>query len=195
MKKGSSPPRTGVNEALVQAAVHPVDRAIVQVLAERGSASGKGIAAEISKPRSTVGDRLRMLEADGLIESVAEDAKRGTVERFYRLTASAHWLEDEEVGRIGAREKRRIGLRTLQSVVADASAALAANTLDRRDDWCLGAIRVTVDASGWEELVTIHQRALREVERVRRESAERLKESGEESLRTFSSVMLLELPE
>ena len=184
-----------VNEALVLASGHPVGYAILRVLGERGKASGKQIAAALSKPRSTVGDQLRTLQVAGLIESVAEEAKRGTVERFYKLAPSALWVEDAEMSEIGAGEKRRIALRIVQSAITDAATALSANRLDHRDDWCLSSTRVTVDGRGWQELADIHRRALEEVERVRRDSAERLTtEAGEEPLRAFSALMLLELP-
>lgn len=187
--------KTKVNRALVRASVHPVAYAISRVLGERGTASGKEIAAALSKPRSTIGDQLRRLELDGLIECVAEERKRGTVERFYRATPAALWLEDEEMSGIGADEKKRMGLRVVQSTVADSATALSANTLDRRDNWCLSSARLIVDECGWQELAEIHRRALEEVERVRTESAARLAaEEGGESVRALSSLMLLELP-
>lgn len=183
-----------MNKALVQTLSHPVGYAILGVLAERGTASGKEIAAAVSKPRSTVGDQLRKLQADGLIESVAEETRRGTVERFYRTAPSAHWLDDAEMAGASAEEKRRMGLRAIQSIVADASAALSTNTLDRRDDWCLASTRLPVDARGWQELAEIHRRTLEEVERVRRQSAARLAGEGGEALRALSALILLELP-
>lgn len=185
---------TSVNEALVRASSHPVAFAIARVLAERGKASGKEIAAAVAKPRSTVGDLLRKLEEDRLIECVTEEPKRGTVERYYRLTPLAHVVEDAEVGQISAADKRRMGIRQIQALVTDASAALAADTLDRRDDWCLGAMRVTVDERGWTELAKIHRRALDEVTRVREESEERLVEGAEKPLRALSALLLFELP-
>jgi DNA-binding transcriptional ArsR family regulator len=194
MTQATIPRRTKVNKALVESIGHPLGYAILRVLGERGRASGKELAAAVSKPRSTIGDQLRRLQAGGLIESVAEVTRRGTVERFYRATPSARWVEDAEMGGLSAEEKQRLGLRTVQSVVADASAALSANMLDRRDDWCLGSLRATVDARGWEELSEIHRRALEEVERVRRESAERMAGTDGEALRAFSALMLLELP-
>jgi len=186
---------TKVNEALVRSAADPIAYAIVRVLAERGSASGKEIAAAISKPRSTVGDQLRRLQAGGLIESVGEETRRGTVERFYRVADSARLVEDDEVSQLSAAERRRIVLRILQTVVADASVALSTNAIEHRHDWCLSSARVIVDAEGWTELAAIHRRALEEVERVRDESAERMEKTGEECLRALSSVLLLELPE
>lgn len=196
MTSGDASREATVNKALARAGGHPVGFAALRVLAELGTASGKEIAARVSKPRSTVGDQLRRLEEEGLIECVGEETKRGTIERFYRLTPSARWLDDGEMGQLSAVEKRRMGLRTVRSILTDASAALGADTLDHRDDWCLSSLRVIVDCQGWRELAEIHRRAVEEVERVRGESAERLsKETGGAPLRALSSLMLLELPQ
>lgn len=185
-----------VNRALVQASGHPVGFAILRVIWERGTASGPEIAAAVSKPRSTVGDHLRKLQAGGLIECVGEEPKRGTVERVYRATALARWLNDEEIGQVSTAEKRRLCLRIVQSVVADASAALRTNTLDRRDDWCLSSMRLTVDARGWKELADINRRALEEMEKALDASEERLVGDRDgERVRALVSLMLLELPE
>lgn len=195
MKEDTIPEQGRATDAHVAAASHPLTFSITRFLAEQGRASGKEIAAALSKPRSTVGDHLRRLEVDGLIESVAEETRRGTVERFYRLTPEAYWIDDGETSSLGPAEKRRLGLGIIRAAVADASAALAANTLDRRSDYCLGSTRVLVDARGWKELAAIHRRALEEVERVRGECESRREAEPEvETMRTLSSVMLLELP-
>lgn len=186
---------TSVSRPVLHAYGHPVAYAIVRVLVERGTASGKQIATAISKPRSTVGDQLRKLQTAGLIECVGEESRRGTIERYYRLTPSAFWVDDEEIKQAGTSERRKLGLRVLQSVVADASAALTANTLDRRDDWCLSSMRLAVDAEAWKDLADIHRRALAEVAKVLDESDERLAAGGGERLLALCSMVLVELPE
>jgi DNA-binding transcriptional ArsR family regulator len=195
MTNGVTSTEPKVKRPVVQAYGHPVGYAILRVLIERGTASGKEIAAVVPKARSSVGDQLRRLQADGLIECVKEESRRGTIERFYRITPLACWADDAEISHASTFERRRMGLRVLQSVVGDTSAALAANTLDRRDNWCLSSMRVGVDAEGWKELADIHRRALKEVERVLDESDERLMAgtSGERLL-ALCSMMLLELP-
>jgi DNA-binding transcriptional ArsR family regulator len=193
MRDETTPERPPPSGSLARILVHPLSYEIVRLLAERGKASGKEIAAALSRPRSTVGDRLRRLLAEELIECVEEETKRGTVERFYRTVESARWVDEGEMALLDADEKRRIGLRVVRSAVMDASAALSANTLDRRDDWCLSGTRVTVDAAGWRELAGIYRRAIEEVERVREESAKRLV-AGDEPVRALSSLLLLELP-
>ncbi len=184
----------GVNRALARTLVHPVAYEILRLLSERDRASGKELAEALSKPRSTVGDQLRRLQADDLIESVAEETRRGTVERFYRPAPAARWVDEEEMALIDADERRRIGLRVVRSALVDAMAALSTNTLERRDDWCLSGTRVSVDARGWSELADIYRRTVEEVERVREESAERLAATDAEPLRALSSLFLLELP-
>lgn len=196
MRDKAAQPVKDVTKALLQAYSHPVQYRIVRVLVERDRASGKELATAVGKPRSTVGDQLRELQAVGVIECVAEETRRGTIERFYRLSPAAYWVRDEEMSQAGAAEKRMIGLRVLQSAVADASAALSANTLDRRDEWCMSSMRLTVDVEGWKQLAEIHRRALEEVGKVLDESDERrAKADGDEPLRVLCALMLLELPQ
>jgi predicted ArsR family transcriptional regulator len=184
----------GADEALVDTVGHRVGYAIFRVLTER-PASATELASLLSQPRSTVGDQLRKLIASGLIESAGEKAKRGTTERFYRVTPDTRWLDDEVTGKLNSRQKRRTALRVVREAAADTFLALQGNRLDQRDDWCVGSSRMVVDQRGWKELAEIHRRALEEMERVRDESAARLEAEAEESLRAISWVMLLELPE
>jgi DNA-binding transcriptional ArsR family regulator len=192
MRDDTTQTKADLSRPLVETIVHPVGYAILRALTER-AASAKELAKALSQPRSTVGDQLRKLQAHGLIEAVGQEARRGTVERFYRLAPAARWLDDAETGRLGANEKERVVRRVVREAIADVSGALATDVLDRRDDWCVGSSRVAVDARGWEELAGIHQRAVEEVERVRMESAERLANGDGRPLRALSWVMLLEL--
>jgi DNA-binding transcriptional ArsR family regulator len=196
MSKERAAGREKANRALVKALIHPLSFEILGVLAERNMASGKEIARLLSKPRSTVGDQLRRLEAHGLIETAAEDSTRGTVERFYRGAPAATWVSDEDVALLGAEEKRQMGLRVVRSAVVDASAALSGNTLDQRNDWCLSSTRLSVDEEGWRELAELHKRTMEEVERVRRQSRERMaSQRATKAVRALSSIMLVELPQ
>jgi DNA-binding transcriptional ArsR family regulator len=173
---------------------HRVGYAIFRVLTER-PASARELAALLSQPRSTVGDQLRKMIASGLVESVGEEARRGTTERFYRVAAGSRWLDDDATGKLDPRQKRRTALSVARQAAADTSLALQSDRLDHRNDWCVGSSRIAIDARGWKELAEIHRHALEEVERVRDESAERLADETEEPLRAISWVMLLELPE
>lgn len=182
------------DKALVDTVGHRLGYAIFRVLTER-PASARELAELLSQPRSTVGDQLRKLIAGGLVESAGEEARRGTTERFYRVAENSRWLDDEVTAKLDPRQKRRTALRVVREAAADTSLALQGDRLDQRDDWCVGSSRVVVDNQGWKELAEIHRRAVEEVERVRDESAERLDEGAEESLRAISWVMLLELPD
>lgn len=183
----------GLDKELVDTVGHRVGYAIFRVLTER-PASARELAALLSQPRSTVGDQLRRLIAVGLVESAGEEARRGTTERFYRVTPGSRWLDDDATGELDPREKRRTALRVAREGLADTSLALRSDRLDHRNDWCVGSSRIVVDSRGWKELAEIHRQALEEVERVREESAERLGDEAEEPLRAISWVMLLELP-
>jgi predicted transcriptional regulator len=182
----------GAEKALVDTVGHRVGYAIYRALTER-PASARELADLLSQPRSTVGDQLRKLIANGLVVSAGEEVRRGTTERFYRTAPNSRWLDDEATAKLDSREKRRTALRVAREAAADTTLALRSDRLDHRNDWCVGSSRVVVDLQGWKELAEIHRRALEEVERVRDESADRL-DSGEEQLRAISWVMLLEMP-
>jgi len=193
MSEEASEAVDGLDKALVDTVGHEVGYAIYRVLTER-PASATELAALLSQPRSTVGDQLRKLIASGLVESTGEEARRGTTERFYRA-ANPRWLDDDVTAKLDPRQKRRTALRVAREAAVDMSLALQSDLLDKRDDWCVGSSRITVDSQGWRELAEIHRHALEEVERVRDESADRLDGEGDEPLRAISWVMLLELPD
>jgi DNA-binding transcriptional ArsR family regulator len=182
------------DKALVDTVGHRVGYAIFRILTER-PASARELAEILSQPRSTVGDQLRKLIASGLVESAGEEARRGTTERFYRVAENSRWLDDDVTAKLDPRQKRQTALRVVREAAADTSLALQGDRLDHRDDWCVGSSRIVVDPQGWKELAEIHRQALEEVERVRDESAERLDDGADESLRAISWVMLLELPD
>lgn len=182
------------DKALVDTVGHRVGYAIFRVLTER-PASARELAELLSQPRSTVGDQLRKLIASGLVESAGEEVRRGTTERFYRVAENSRWLDDDVTAKLDPRQKRRTALRVVREAAADTSLALQGDRLDHRDDWCVGSSRIVVDNQGWKELAEIHRQAVEEVERVRDESAERLDDGADESLRAISWVMLLELPD
>ncbi len=184
----------GLDEKLVDTVGHRVGYAIFRVLTER-PASARELAVLLSRPRSTVGDQLRKLIASGLVESVGEEPRRGTTERFYRAVPGSRWVDDDATGRLDPAQKRRTALRVAREAVTDMSQALQSDRLDHRNDWCLASSRVAVDSRGWKELAEIHRHAVEEVERVRDESADRLESGAEEPLRAISWVMLLELPD
>ncbi len=192
MSEEASEAVNGLDKALVDTVGHEVGYSIYRVLTER-PASATEVAALLSQPRSTVGDQLRKLIDSGLVECTGEETRRGTTERFYRA-ASSRWLDDDVTAKLDPRQKRRTALRVAREAAVDMSLALQSDLLDKRDDWCVGSSRITVDSQGWRELAEIHRHALEEVERVRDESADRLDGDDDEPLRAISWLMLLELP-
>ncbi len=184
----------GADKALVDAVGHRLGYAIFRVLTER-PASARELADLLGQPRSTVGDQLRKLVANGLVVSAGEEPRRGTTERFYRAAPNSRWLDDDVTAKLGSREKRRTALRVAREAATNTTLALRSDLLDQRNDWCVASSRIVVDPRGWKELAEIHRRAAEEVERVRDESAARLGGADGEQLRAISWVMLLELPD
>jgi DNA-binding transcriptional ArsR family regulator len=181
-------------QSLPSALDHPLGSQILSLLGERGFASAKQIAGELSESRSSVSERLRRMRDDGLVEVVESKERRGAIERFYRPTETSFLMDPDEYAVLSESRKKRLTLRLVQDFANKVKAALSPTGPPLRDDSCWFLITGRVDAQGWEELVAIHHRALDEAERVRRESRARLEESGAGSSVICSSGFLFELP-
>jgi DNA-binding transcriptional ArsR family regulator len=73
---------------------------ILGALREPGSAAS--VARALGLPRQRVGYHVRALEKEGLLRLIAEQRKRGTVERLVQTTARAYVVSPEALGALGA---------------------------------------------------------------------------------------------
>jgi len=78
----------------LSALAHPV-RLEILTMAESRPLSASEAAVALGEPLGTVAYHVRVLHTAGLIELVAEERRRGSVESFYR-TASSGWIEFAE---------------------------------------------------------------------------------------------------
>jgi DNA-binding transcriptional ArsR family regulator len=78
----------------LSALAHPI-RLEVLTMAESGPISASEAAVALGEPLGTVAYHFRVLHTAGLIDLVAEERRRGSVESFYK-TASAGWGEFAE---------------------------------------------------------------------------------------------------
>jgi DNA-binding transcriptional ArsR family regulator len=92
--------------ASLRAALTPVRRRLLERL--RQPASAVVVAGEFGLPRQRVNYHLRVLEAAGFLELVAERPRRGCVERVLRTSARA-FIVDPQVIAPPARAARRRG--------------------------------------------------------------------------------------
>jgi DNA-binding transcriptional ArsR family regulator len=78
----------------LSALAHPI-RLEVLTLAESERISASDAAVALGEPLGTVAYHFRVLHTAGLIELVAEERRRGSVESFYQTTSSG-WSEFAE---------------------------------------------------------------------------------------------------
>jgi DNA-binding transcriptional ArsR family regulator len=179
---------------LATAMSHPTRSKIVRALLETPQ-SATGIAESLGLPKSTVSEELRRLKADGLIEEVSQRNRRGAVERMFSATRAGRLVGPEEWKGLRTSEKRSLILGTIQALRQWLSSALAWNSGDFSSDSYWVANIHTVDERGWSELVTMHQRALEESERIVAESAARLANGSDPARRGCSAFILFEMPD
>jgi DNA-binding transcriptional ArsR family regulator len=168
----------------------PLRPRLLQLLEVVSYASAKEIAATFSEPRSSVGEQLRRLSEEGLIRVVGVKQRRGAVERFYAC-ADLGPRGDSEGSGPHARGNRRRHLRTF---ILSLRSALAGGESETHSDSRVSSTSLAVDLDGWRELHSIHRRTLLEVERVRIESAARLRGADHRRITASSSLFLLKLP-
>jgi DNA-binding transcriptional ArsR family regulator len=185
--------RKSVDEALVGVVSHPLRMQALSVLTER-HASPKELAAELGDPLANVSYHVRELEDAGLIELVEEKTRRGAVEHFYRAITRP-LFDDAEWGRLSAEKRARISVWIVQLLFADLSRALGAGSFVARPNNHLSRVPLTVDEEGWEELVEIQARALRDVLEVEAASAKRLTAADrEEGIPAIAAMTFFEMP-
>ncbi len=83
-----------------QALLHPTRLAILEQLAEPGSAAA--LARRLDLPRQRLNYHLRELEEQGLVE-LAEERERGSVrERIFRRTGDSYAISIAALGKLGS---------------------------------------------------------------------------------------------
>ncbi|SFQ45056.1 DNA-binding transcriptional regulator, ArsR family [Amycolatopsis arida] len=84
---------TGV-DAVLGALADPTRRALLDVLAARGTASATALAAELPVSRQAVVKHLAVLEQAGLVSSTRAGREVRYTPRARALTATARWMAD-----------------------------------------------------------------------------------------------------
>jgi DNA-binding transcriptional ArsR family regulator len=179
------------SSAMVDAMGHPVRMRVLAVIAEEPGASAQEISERIGEPVDKIRYQLRQLREAGLVTLTEERARRGVVERFYRVAGDII-LDAEDISNLSSAKRMRISTEILKLIFSDVSAALRAGTLDARDEHCMVRVPAQLDSEGWLEMAAVHLRALDEVEQVRDRSEERLRGSAEEPIPAMSTLLCYE---
>jgi DNA-binding transcriptional ArsR family regulator len=182
----------GLAERVLRASTHPLRLDIQCILFNRVSSPNR-IAKELGEDVSTICHHIDVLEGDGVIELVRTEPRRGAVEHFYKAIVPARH-SDSAWARLSKPARRSITTVTLRGVIGEAMRAVTHDTFDARKDRHLSWLPLQLDEQGWEELRDKMAAWLGEVERIKRDAAERLDDSEEAGSRFFASLMAFETP-
>jgi DNA-binding transcriptional ArsR family regulator len=178
--------------SLIRALNHPLRIKMLSILGQR-SASPREMSRELGEELSNVSYHARALKRDGLAEIVHEEPVRGAVQHFYRATdrpvlGADDWQKlDPEV--------RRAALEYgVGRIYADATVALHAGTVDRREGGHLSRTPLVVDEEGWQVVSAILDTALEDILDESAKSAARLADSGEEGVPMLAAMLGFERP-
>lgn len=166
---------------------------IASVLDTRAETTASALAEELGVPVATIRRQLRILSRLGLVETVKETARRGVVERSYRLAGDLT-IDDDEFDALSPERKEKIVRSILRATLGDILRSAKAGLINRRADRCVARTPALLDEEGWHELARIHGQTFKEVCRVREESERRLKETNGEPIPTVSVQFFIELP-
>ncbi len=170
---------------------HPLRSRCLTRLAER-TASPAELAIEFRKPLSDVSYHVATLLKAGAIELVGEKPVRGSIQHFYRATSVPN---ADGNGAVLDGDKRLAYVRqSFQLAAADATMALDAKTLERRDGACFSRQPILVDEDGWKELEGLYDEMVERIGAIGAASAERSGENGDESIPVTAFVTFFERP-
>jgi DNA-binding transcriptional ArsR family regulator len=176
-----------VDKGNVKALANSMRVQILTILNERAN-STTGLARELGVEPGEIAYDVEVLRGMGLIEVVGEKKRRGAVEIFYKATSRAH-LDELEWPTVPDPIKGGLRASLLQTIMADAIAAIDERTYDSVEGAHMSWTPLIVDGPGWEELVEILRVALEGVLEVSKSSAERLIANDEEGTSITVSIL------
>ena len=83
----------------------------------------------------------------------------------------------------------------LESIAGDAATSLKEGIFDERKDRHVSRTPVIVDEAGWKELIKTLNGAMKEVEKIQKQSSARLRKSGEDGFTASAALMGFEIPD
>jgi DNA-binding transcriptional ArsR family regulator len=174
---GSVKQSRGLDSTLGAIVAHPLRGKCLTILSDR-TASPNELARELGEDVGNVSYHVKQLLKMEVIELVRERPVRGAVEHFYRAIQRP-FVSDDEYSEMSVEERLRFVRVSLQFAVADAAAAVEANTFTQRPDHYLTRLPLTVDEEGWKELNDVYADAFQRTIEVEAASAERMSKDPE----------------
>jgi len=165
-----------IDQRLVRSVAHPLRIKILEALTDH-VASPNTLAEKLGTDLSGVAYHTRELDRLGALELVYTGQVRGAIEHFYKATPRA-FVGDPQWRKVPPSLLSGVSAATLRTFLDKAIAALAAGTLDGRDDTVFHWMPITLDEEGWEEIVAITEEATKLMLAAHVRSQERLSDGG-----------------
>jgi DNA-binding transcriptional ArsR family regulator len=176
-----------IDKGNVKALANSMRVQLLTILNERAN-STTGLARELGVEPGEIAYDIEVLRDTGRIEVVGEKKRRGAMEVFYKATSRAH-LDELEWPTVPDPVKGGLRASLLQTITADAIAAIDEDTFDSVEGAHMSWTPLIVDGPGWEELAEILRVALDGVLKVSKSSAERLIANDEEGTSCTVSIL------
>ena len=177
-----------VDRRLTKALAHPTRVHILSILNE-GPSSPSKIAKRLDNVSLNLASHhIKVLRELGCVELVREVAHGGRTEHIYRAT-KRQFFSAEDWERVDLHARPPITLSILRLISEDVGKSLALGKFDELPDNHLSRSPIDVDRQGWQEIVSILERALEQVMQVNERSAERARLSGEDLMKTRVVMM------
>jgi hypothetical protein len=166
--------RVRATENRYKAMQHPLRATLLRIYSER-TASPAELSRELLTDVSKISYHSRKLVELDCAELVDTRPVRGAVEHFYRgterqLVATGDWNEITDPAKV------HLLVEFMQPSVDDFEASLKADILGADEEWSVTRTRHVLDAQGYREALELHEELIRQMDRIREESANR---SGE----------------
>jgi hypothetical protein len=178
---------------LHRALSHRLRAEIFTFLTDRGKASPVEMSRVLPAPVGDISHHVKQLVKYGCAEQVSTRPRRGAVEHFYRPVLRPV-IDADEMDDMPLPARRVFNGHTAQKILDDFREGFENGTIERRTDFHITRVHMSLDEEGWQEMYEVHRRAYEETYEVQARSAERLKKSGEEPVRSVSTQLHFELP-
>ncbi|HET7120800.1 MAG TPA: winged helix-turn-helix domain-containing protein [Solirubrobacterales bacterium] len=161
-----------VDQELVRALSHPIRVEILETLRGR-VASPSELSQEIDESLGVIAYHANTLVRCGCLELVATQPRQGNVEHFFGITPRS-FVGHQEWRQAPASVRAGMTGAAARTFLEAAARALAAGTIDGREDTTLSWMPLTLDEEGWREITVIMDRASELLSEAHARSARRL---------------------
>lgn len=176
-----------IDQRLVKALAHPLRVRILEVLSDKVSSPNR-LSETLETGLTDVAYHTRALDKCGCLQLVDTAQRRGATEHFYKAMPDS-FLGNPAWRGVPSAILPGVSGATLQTFIDKAAAAMAAGTMDGRDDTVLRWLPLLLDSLGWREVVAIMEETTERVLAAHLRSQDRLESSGGATGNSISAVV------